>query len=256
VNSVIEEIVELFRRITTRSAHIHVTTFTARLPARPRESCFHVKVQLTWTTGKEADVRLQSATEQTLLSAARATALSYSVLDSDEARAAINLELDRNISHQEEEDGPSAAIVTEILVLPDDRHMAETYEALLRETALTRTQQREKLERLRILSDQVLSDPALAGLWWLDNKPDKLPELVTLGKKKVFEEAVSLFGTSSEHATPDPIPELIRLFLHDLGPDLRQQLIERLHLVFISYERPDLAGQLDLYRGLARRGEA
>ena len=98
-----------------------------------------------------------------------------------------------------------------------------------------------------MLAVEVLSDPALAGLWWLDGQPEKLPELVKLSKNKVFEEAATLFSASPDHASVDPIPELVRLFLHGLGPSLRQQLIEQLHLVFISYERTDLARKLDPY---------
>jgi hypothetical protein len=192
-------------------------------------------------------VILRAGTEQRLLQIGRAAVASFSVLDADEARAAIDLALNGDLQPSEDDAGLIAVKVAEIWIDPADRQMAEAHQALDRDTALARAQQEQKIERLRILSDHVLSDPALAALWWLDGKPDKLQEMVTLHKTKVFTDAASLFSMSAEQAMADPIPGLIRQFLDGLGPELRQQLIEQLNLVFRSYERHDLTTQLSSY---------
>jgi hypothetical protein len=192
------------------------------------------------------DERRQAIAERQFLGAARSAASGYSVLDPDEARAAIDFALwDRGLSDADTE---LVRVGAKVEVDPDDRRMAEDHENLRRQTALAREARREEVDRLRLLADEVLSTPTLARLWWLEGKPGKLEDLVIKGKDEMFEKVAELFGAPDEPTTTDPIADLIRLFLQGLDPRFREQLISQLRLVFTSYERGDLADGLDSYQ--------
>jgi hypothetical protein len=233
-------------RFLFRRSDFVVTTFRVRLPSALAEAQFKATIRITWSPGAVVDERRLAIAEGQFLGAARSAASGYSVLDPDEARAAIDLALwDRRLRDGDTELAGAGA---EIEVDADDRRMAEHYGDLRRQTALARAARLEEVDRLRLLADEVLSTPTLARLWWLEGKPGKLEDLVIKGKDEMFEKVAELFGAPDERTTTDPIADLIRLFLQDLDPRFREQLISQLQLVFTSYERGDLAGRLDSYQ--------
>lgn len=235
----------LWRFFSRRSESV-VTTFQARLPSRLEEAQFQATIRIAWPPGALIDGRRRATAELQLLEGARSAAQGYSVLNPDEARAAIDLALFD--CGQTCIDPELVAVGAKIEVNPHDRRMAEDHEDLRRETGLAREARREEVERLRLLADQVLATPTLARLWWLESKPEKLELLVAKEKDEIFEKVAELFGASAERPASDPIAELIRLFLEGLDARLRDHLISQLPLVFTSYERGDLAGRLDSYQ--------
>jgi hypothetical protein len=234
------------RRILSSRSDPVVTTFRARLPSQLEEARFQVTITMMWLSGIVPDQRQQAIAERRVLDAARPVALRYSVLDPDETRAAVDLELwDRGLA-----DTDSQPVVTsvDVHVDSDDRRLAEEREALRRQTALARKACLADVERSRMLADEVLATPMLAQLWWLEGKPGKLQDLVAMGEKGMFEKVAELFGKSAEIQPADPIAELIRLFLQGLDARLREQLISQLRFVFADHERPDLVARLDDYQ--------
>jgi hypothetical protein len=223
-----------------------MTRYRVRLPSALAEAQFQATIALMWPQGITIDERQQAIAERQLLDVARSTALQYSVLDLDEARAAVILAL-RDHDLRDLDTQPVVASAN-IEVGLDDMRMAEERQALRRQTALAREARLEEVEQLRVLADQVLATPTVARLWWLEGKPGKLEDLVAKGKDGMFEKVAELFGTPVEFQAADPIAELIRLFLQGLDTRLREQLISQLRWVFDSYERPDLAGRLDVYQ--------
>jgi Cyclic nucleotide-binding domain len=133
-----------------------------------------------------------------------------------------------------------ADIVGELAVLGGEMRSA-TVTALVpcirREAALALA----KTENLRVL----LADPTTARLWWLENSPGKLDNLVTQKMDDIFEKVADLFGEPACRPAADPIAELIRVFLRDLDGRCRERLIDQLRHVFTAYERGDLADALD-----------
>jgi hypothetical protein len=230
-----------------RDYDMTVTAFRARIASELPEAQFQVTIQTGWPQGGKVGQVPRSLAEQHLLRVAQMAASEYSVLDLDEARAEIDLQLFRNLSPEGSELPPVAAWVSRIDAGPDDQHLAEGHEALRRQTALAQFEQAEEVKRLRMLGDQVLADPTLASLWWLDGKPDRLEELIRADKKKVFENVADLFSAVGEGLAVNPIAQLIRVFLEDLDGSCRQQLIKQLTVVFRAYEHHDLADQLDSY---------
>lgn len=224
--------------------HPYPTTFFgARLQSSLPEACFQARFHVDWPpTGGDPSLEIRSYAERQLRRTAQRTARAHSLLDIDEAQTAINLALQQDL--------PLAVANVRLIsaeavlsVLPADRELAEQYEKLQRDTALTRETQRAELDRLRLMGDQILADPALARLWWLDGKREKLPQLVQMDG--IFEQTALLITQCTEPVEQaNPIPGLIRTFLHDLAPHHRALLIKQLQGVFVAYERDDLAGML------------
>jgi hypothetical protein len=209
-------------------------TYQVRLSSEIPEAQFQAVIEAVWPPGTSLDQALRSRAEQQLARVARLVAAKHSVLDCDDAWAAIDEEFVRNGSLRAV--GLSEAVVTNLRAGPDDERLAEKQEDLRRETSLARA----KAERLR----ELLADPVTARLWWLEDRPEKLEKLAAEGKDGIFEKVANLFGESARHSAPDPIAELIRLFLQGLDARFRERLIDQLDLVFRAYERADLADGL------------
>jgi len=211
--------------------------FEARLSSEIPEALFHIVIEATWPPGTDADHNMRSLADRMLV-VARPIARPYSVLDRYEAWAAIERALLGDADVQGS--GLITLAITNVLVDPGDQDLAERREALRRKTALTQAE----ANNLKML----LSDPITARLWWLENKPDKLEKLVDEKMNGLFENIAALFGEPASRSAPDPIAELIRLFLQELDGRFRERLIDQLRFVFTAYERPDLAGGLDSYQ--------
>jgi len=209
-------------------------TYQVRLSSEIPEAQFQAVIEAVWPPGTSPDQALRSRAEQQLVRVARPVAAKHSVLDCDDAWAAIDQEFVRNASLRAV--GLSEAMVTNLRAGPDDERLAEKQEDLRRETALARA----KAERLR----ELLADPVTARLWWLEDRPDKLEKLAAEGKDGIFEKVANLFTESARHSAADPIAELIRLFLQGLDARFRERLIDQLDVVFRAYERADLAASL------------
>lgn len=234
------------RRIVFARSDSVVTTYRVRLPSVLAEAQFQATIEMVWPPGAIIDQHQQAVAERRLMDVARSTASSYSVLDPDETRTAVNLALgDRE---QTGADLGLVAVSAMIDVGSDDRRMAEEHEGLRRQTALAREARMEEVERMRVLADQILATPTVARLWWLEGNPAKLEDLVAKSEKGIFEKVAEFLGVPAESSAVDPIAELVRLFLKGLDVRFREQLISQLRFVFTSYERSDLARMLDGYQ--------
>jgi hypothetical protein len=213
-----------------------VRTFETRLPSEIPEARFQLTIRAEWPPGTPTGQSLGSLAEP-LLKVIRPVAERYSVMDCDEAHAAIEQAILGAAGLWES--GPSTLTV-DVRVGEDDRSLAEQQEALHRETALIRDRRLQESERLRVL----LADPTTARLWWLENKPERLVQLQDQKMEGVFEKIAALFGESAGRSAADPIAELIRLFLQGLDSRFRERLVDQLGVVFHAYERNDLAASL------------
>ncbi|MEU6034723.1 hypothetical protein ABZ801_04890 [Actinomadura sp. NPDC047616] len=218
-----------------------VATLQARVPSRLEEAYFTASVRAVWAVANAritADRRWR--TEQRLRDCVRQVACQHSVLEVGEAETAVNLALQDLL--------PGLGLVAAEATLTAEqggRELAEQMEALSRETALAEAAQRAKLDQLRVLGERVLPDPALARLWWMDGRPDKLTAMVEMDH--VFERAAALVRPHPDGGPPqDPVPGLINEFLRGLGPQHRDLLLRQLHQIFLGYERSDLADMIDL----------
>jgi hypothetical protein len=238
----------LLRLLTPRSDSV-VSTFLARLPSKLAEAQFQATIQITWPPGTHIDQRVQAIAKRQVLQAARSEAEKYSVLDADEARAAIDMALWDRWQRSEDPD-PVLAKITAMEVGLDDRRAAEKQDGLRRQTALAGEERLQEAERLQVLANEILAKPTLARLWWLEGKPAKLEDLVAKDKDDMFVKVAEIFDVPAGHPATDPIAELIGQFLQGLNPLAREHLIVQLGHVFSSYERDDLASRLSSYHHL------
>ena len=222
------------RRVLSQRLDPVPAKFEARLPSEIPEAQFQAVIEAIWPPGMNAGQSMRSLAGR-LLDVAQPVANKCSVLDRDKAWAALELALRNDAGVRGS--GLITLRVTDVRVGPDDRSLAEKQETLRRETALAQA----KAENMRVL----LANPTTARLWWLENNPGKLEKLAEQKMDDTFEKIAALFGESAGHPATDPIAELIRLFLQGLDGRFREQLIKQLHLVFSSYERRDLAAELD-----------
>ena len=218
-----------------------VTGFPARLPSSVSEAWFRANIQITWPSDRMPSVRIRSYAEQRLREAAGRVTGGFTPLNTGEAGTELNVTLQRHL------DLPDvgvrlAGVSAELVAEPQAVELAERREAERREALQARETLLAKLERLRLFGDQVLADPVLARLWWLDGKIDKLPQMVDMDA--VFEKAAVRMGSDAASRPDDPVPDLIRTFLDGLGPEHRSLLVKQIAHVFVSYERSDLAESL------------
>ncbi len=221
------------RRVWSQSLNPIPANFKARLPSEIPQAHFHAVIETTWPRGTNAGQSIRSLADQ-LLGVAQPVARRCSVLDRDEAWAAIERALLNDASVWES--GLITLTVSDVRVGPEDQSLAEQQETLRRETALAQA----KAENMRVL----LAEPTTARLWWLENSPGKLEKLVEPKMDGIFEKVAALFGQSTGRPAVDPITELIRLFLQGLDGRFRERLVDQLRLVFNAYERDDLAARL------------
>lgn len=219
--------------------------FEARLPSAVDDAYFHALIRLAWPfvrSGPPAHAVAQA--EHRLRGVAEQVARCFSPLDAGSARTALNLELRRHLILHEANlrlEGVQVDLTAE----PRGCELAAHFEELRRQATVARADQQARLDRVRMFGADVLRDPLLARLWWLDGKIENLPQMVQLDS--VFEQAAVCMGgaTSEDQIVADPLPGLVRAFLDGLRPEHRELLLRQLAHVFVSYERPELARSLD-----------
>jgi hypothetical protein len=111
------------------------------------------------------------------------------------------------------------------------------------EAALVEERRRAQVKEWVALRDEVLTDPGLVRLWWLDGRSERLGELVTMGD--AFDKVPILLGNASNGSTARAITAVLDDFLSRLTAEQRDLLVHQLGRVFRSYERGDLADGLE-----------
>lgn len=232
----------LLRQVLSQRVEPVRWTYLVRLPSVIPEARFEAEIGAAWQPGTRVNPSLSSLAEQLLADVARSAAKDRSVLDRDEARTAINVALAADGRLRENR---LKATVADLRVGTQDRTLAEKY----RETELAQASAR----RLAGL----LADPVAARLWWLQETPDRVEQLLAMDKKNLFDDLARIFaGSASEPVSPDPIAELIRIFLQGLDSRAREHLLDQLDRVFRSYEHKDLADRLGRSAGQPREPES
>jgi uncharacterized protein YbjQ (UPF0145 family) len=158
----------------------------------------------------------------------------FSAVHCAEAEQAINVRLSREPSLG------TGAVVGIALAVDEVMHTAALHHLELRRiAALEEEKHRARVAEWARLRDQVLHDPRMARLWWLDGRADRLRDLVAMGD--VFEQASQLLDGAPTESSADGIARLLREFLSRLTPEQRSHLLLQVARVFRSYEHDDLA---------------
>jgi hypothetical protein len=125
-------------------------------------------------------------------------------------------------------------------VNPRARAAAEAMLEIDRQAALEHLRQRAELERIRYLRESIYSHPDVARRYWLYHHPDQLTAMLGID----FEEIAEKFAGAAESRFL-VIAKLISDFFGRLEDGDRRYLVGQLGQFFSSYDRPDLAEQLE-----------
>ncbi|WP_433831189.1 hypothetical protein ACQP2E_12840 [Actinoplanes sp. CA-015351] len=118
-----------------------------------------------------------------------------------------------------------------------------------------RERRRQELCYLEFLRDEIFAKPDIARMYWHTRHPRDLQVLHSTDFGAIAD--VLRPTKSIGPSTDDTLADLIRDFFDGLSEDDRAHLVRNLDVVFRSFERSDLAGQLDaLEIGQSQKAEA
>jgi len=199
-------------------------TFSAELRSCHPHVAFDATFQFWWQGDDQAT--LWTARQKITEWADQVTAR-YCVTQAGNAENEINTRIANGVRVQ-------------LAVGPLARAAAEAILEIDRQAALERLRQRAELEQIRYLRESVYSRPDVARSYWLYHHPDQLNAMLNID----FDGIAEKFGDAEEsHFLV--IANLIGDFLGRLEDGDRRYLVGQLGQVFSSYDRPDLAEQLE-----------
>ncbi|MBB4958684.1 hypothetical protein [Micromonospora polyrhachis] len=124
------------------------------------------------------------------------------------------------------------------------QEITAAWEEAQREEAREKLRQRQELQRLRYLRDEIFGDPNIARMYWHLKHPTDISALTSSSFDEVASRLSSSTPTTRAPAGEQAIATLIGEFLAGLEGDERAHLVAQLGVVFRSFHRTDLAERL------------
>ncbi|MFE3455728.1 hypothetical protein ACFXJ8_43145 [Nonomuraea sp. NPDC059194] len=233
----------------------HQSRFSVRpLPSSLPEAYFEASLQLTWTIagdGSPPNMEETHRVHRQLREVLERVTPNFSVLSEGEAQSEAEIAVYRQARGI---DRRLTSVQINLSASDEMKIYAENFEKELRQSALTEATYAMKARQARYVRDHLLADAQIARLWWLDGRPEKLPDLLKMGNN--FEQVVGLVRdgmgsvkTPDEALVVERMAEIIKDFLAPLGAQHREILLSQLSQIFGSYEREDLARNLQSLNG-------
>lgn len=114
-------------------------------------------------------------------------------------------------------------------------------------TKLARGWERDvQLDELRHLKDDILSDPAMATVWWMHNNGNEIDQALEMSTK--LRKLAEVLATKGEQTKAETVVSLVDRFVDRLPEGARWRLLSNLADVFSHYGSPDLASELPQLR--------
>jgi len=199
-------------------------TFAAELRSCHPHVAFDATIQFWWQGNDQATMW---TARQKITDWAEQVTARYCVTQAGNAENEINSRITNGFRVQ-------------LAVSPQARAAAEAILEIDRQTALERLKQRAELERIRYLRESIYSRPDVARSYWLYHHPDQLNAMLNID----FDGIAEKFGDAEESQFL-VIAKLVDDFLGGLKDGDRRYLVGQLGQFFSSYDRPDLAEQLE-----------
>jgi hypothetical protein len=141
-------------------------------------------------------------------------------------------------------DAKIAVQLTEIELSCTDaaRAATELFQELQRRRLVGGWDRDLKLDELRHLKDDILSDPAMATVWWLHNNDNQIDQALEMSAK--LRELAQFITEKDEESTTDTVASIVDRFVDRLPDGARWRLLSNLAEVFSHYGSPDLANEL------------
>ncbi len=125
-------------------------------------------------------------------------------------------------------------------VSPESLEAAELEDALRKDRAARHRKQEAELAELTYLRDNILTDPAMARSYWFKHHGALAPLL-----DSQFEEVAERLTGGSAAGRNLALADVIGRFLDELRAEDKEYLLSQLAHVFRSFDRSDLAGELN-----------
>ena len=210
---------------------VHMVTFDAELRSCHPHIAFDATFQIWRRDNNQVDIW---ATRKRLTERAGQITARYCVTQVGNAENEVNTQIGNGVC-------------VHLTASPSARAAAEAIREIERQAALERFEQQAELERIRFLREDVYAHPNVARSYWLYRHPDQLNEMLDID----FEAIAEKFGEAEESRFL-MIAKLIGDFLGRLDDSDRRYLVGQLGRFFSSYDRPDLANQLESAEGSGR----
>lgn len=167
----------------------------------------------------------------------------HSVLDVDEARASVAERIAYAARSGDIRPGVNGIRVE--VHAPDEQtaEVARGRDLIRQKTAVFQEEKEAESYRLRELSTQILGNVDTLRVWWLQEDPARLLDLVKLEKEEVFAKAASMFGGGPADGVHQ-IADLLQQLFADLNPDQRRLLIMDFLELLRSFDRANVVPQI------------
>ncbi|WP_033344872.1 hypothetical protein [Catenuloplanes japonicus] len=218
---------------------VRTEQFAVTLPSSLSVAVFDAEFTIQWYATRETQEHRWQI-RRTFQHLAQRHSPSFSV------NRAGDLEIELNLLAQGSwrQQTPAGAQVTwtQITVTASDsaRAAAESLATIARQAEVDLAKHRAELDRLQYLRDDVLARPAVARSYWLERHKSSLNDLLD----ERFELVAAKFGSSTDSSVA-MIAGLLEKFLTGLDADSQAYLLGQLGIVFASYDREDLARELE-----------
>ncbi|WP_017586983.1 hypothetical protein [Nocardiopsis ganjiahuensis] len=220
--------------------------FQARVPSASEGMGFEASFEVTiaWNgAGTAAQARARALVQRQVIQLAKKVSSGFSLGDRGSAEAEIACALAEEKGTREEVVREVAVLVT-LAVDEEDLELERERERVGPRNEIHRAAHRARMDRVREIQRDVLSDPQVARVWWFEQNPDLLHDIENAGAAL---DLMSTPGAKAEGAaeqrgdTGDPV---LDAFLGGLEEWEVPPALERLTTMLEGLERRDLADQL------------
>ncbi|AHH94080.1 hypothetical protein [Kutzneria albida] len=229
--------------------------FTAVLPSRVPHAEFQATITVAWevTAGTEAvHAKPESVARREIERRAAEITATALVLHSEQVQHRIEAEL--GVLTRVEGSQVSVQVREVELAVPEESRAAtELYQEVQRRKLARGWERDLHIEELRHLKDDILSDPAMATVWWLHNNGNQVDQALEMSTK--LRRLAEVLADQPEQSNPDTVMSLVDRFVDRLPEGARWRLLSNLAEVFSHYGSPDLASELPQLRPAERGGQ-
>lgn len=220
--------------------------FQARVPSATDGMGFEAAFEMTiaWNgAGTAAQARARALLQREVIRIAKGVSSGFTLGDRGSAEAEIGCAL-AEAKGTHEEVVREVAVLARLSVDKEDLDLERERERVGPRNEVERAAHRVRMERVRELQRDVLSDPQVARVWWYEQNPDLLHEIENAGAAlDLMSTSGNRSGEAGEHrgGMDDPV---LDAFLSGLSEWEVPSALERLTTMFEGLERRDLAERL------------
>lgn len=216
--------------------------FTAMLPSAVPHADFTATCTVAWeTTAETTHAKPESLARREIERRAGEILATGLVTQCEQLQHRLEAELGYLIKVDE---AKIAVQLTEIELGCADsaRAATELYQELQRRRLVSGWDRDLKLDELRHLKDDILSDPAMATVWWLHNNDNQIDQALEMSAK--LRKLAQFITEKEEESTTETVASIVDRFVDRLPDGARWRLLSNLADVFSHYGSPDLASEL------------